>query len=68
MPEAEPSCSLVLEMEPGFWARYFRGLKYEQQGRFAQAMRDLQQAIDTCGETRCQWERSLTFMRRRKTK
>jgi tetratricopeptide (TPR) repeat protein len=48
--EAEAACSLVLEMEPTFWpARYFRGLTYEQQGRFAQAVRDLQLAIDTCG-------------------
>jgi tetratricopeptide (TPR) repeat protein len=48
--EADESCSLVLEMDPNFWpARYFRGLTYEQQGRFAQAVRDLQAALDASG-------------------
>jgi len=48
--EADEACSLVLEMEPNFWpARYFRGLTYEQQGRFAQAVRDLQAALDASG-------------------
>lgn len=48
--EAEETCSLVLEMDPNFWpARYFRGLTYEQQGLFAQAVRDLQQAIEFSG-------------------
>jgi tetratricopeptide (TPR) repeat protein len=48
--EAEETCSLVLEMDPNFWpARYFRGLTYEQQGRFAQAVRDLQHAIKSSG-------------------
>jgi tetratricopeptide (TPR) repeat protein len=48
--EADESCSLVLEMDPNFWpARYFRGLTYEQQGKFAQAVRDLQAALDASG-------------------
>jgi Flp pilus assembly protein TadD len=48
--EADEACSLVLEMEPTFWpARYFRGLTYEQQERFAQAIRDLQTALDASG-------------------
>ena len=48
--EADEACSLVLEMDPDFWpARYFRGLIYEQQGTFAQAVRDLQAAVDRSG-------------------
>ena len=48
--EADDSCSLVLEMDSHFWpAHYFRGLTYEQQGKFAQAVRDLQAALDTSG-------------------
>lgn len=48
--EAEDTCNLVLEMDPNFWpACYFRGLIYEQQGLFAQAVRDLQQAIESSG-------------------
>jgi tetratricopeptide (TPR) repeat protein len=48
--EAEETCNLVLEMDPNFWpARYFRGLTYEQEGLFAQAVRDLHQAIELSG-------------------
>ncbi len=48
--EADEACSLVLEMDPNFWpARYFRGLTSEQQGKFAQAVRDLQAAVDGSG-------------------
>lgn len=48
--EAEDTCYLVLEMDPNFWpARYFRGLTYEQQGLFAQGVRDLQQATESSG-------------------
>ena len=48
--EADDACSLVLEMDPNFWpARYFRGLTSEQQGKFAQAVRDLQAAVDGSG-------------------
>jgi tetratricopeptide (TPR) repeat protein len=48
--EAENACSLVLEMDPHFWpARYFLGMILEQQGLFAQAVRELQQAEDLSG-------------------
>lgn len=43
--EAEEACGLVLEMDPQFWpARYFLGMIFEQQGLFAQAVRELRQA------------------------
>jgi tetratricopeptide (TPR) repeat protein len=48
--EAEEACSLVLEMDPNFWpARYFLGLIYEQDGLFAQAIRELRQAEQLSG-------------------
>ncbi|HEY1304728.1 MAG TPA: tetratricopeptide repeat protein [Vicinamibacterales bacterium] len=48
--DAAESCALVLEMDPTFWpAMYFRGLTHEQQGKFAQAVRDLHAAIDASG-------------------
>jgi tetratricopeptide (TPR) repeat protein len=48
--EAEEACGLVLEMEPNSWpARYFLGLIYEQEGLFAQAVRELQQAEELSG-------------------
>jgi tetratricopeptide (TPR) repeat protein len=48
--EAEESCRLALEMEPNFWpARYFLGLIYEQEGLFAQAIRELRQAEELSG-------------------
>jgi Flp pilus assembly protein TadD len=48
--EAEEACSLALEMDPNFWpARYFLGLIYEQEGLFAQAIRELRQAEQLSG-------------------
>jgi tetratricopeptide (TPR) repeat protein len=48
--EAEEACGLVLEMDPNSWpARYFLGLIYEQEGLFAQAMRELQHAEELSG-------------------
>jgi tetratricopeptide (TPR) repeat protein len=45
--EAEEGCQTALELEPNFWpAHYFLALVLEQEGRYGEAIRELERAVE----------------------
>jgi tetratricopeptide (TPR) repeat protein len=45
--QAEESCQTALELEPNFWpAHYFLALVLEQEGRYGEAIRELERAVE----------------------